>query len=378
MRKRPPIMEWHIAENEAEWEALQTRPAPTRVAHWPYRRGMMLMLLLAGALGGWRWWGAGHEEEQRKPLPAQQTIAWGAQQRRTTRYFVLHFRQRDAPTVITVAPRIDQLYTTLQQDFGLAAPLDANPLVITVRENRVLENAPYRPRVFDKLSVPSPTLYPANEWNEADLLTQSLALLLIDHTLAHVVRQHTIGAARYPLLDGLRLWQLWKLELPLARWRPTLVRWIYVDLPAVAPEQPLPLPQQYAALCAAHTLWMPHPAQIRIPLLCTTLDQSPARLPRPLIQQPPRRLPRLDTPIYPDEEVDAQGKTAPTSHPGATIAFATLLDYATTTYGQESLPRFVAGLGRYATWEELIPAVFNVSATAFEAGWQHSLENRSK
>lgn len=376
MRKRPPIMEWQIAETEAEWEALQARPAPERALRQPMRsrRRMVLIFLLMGAVGGWHWWSAGSDPAQNVPMPEQQTVAWGAQQRRATRYFVFLFRQRDAPTVITVAPRIDQLYSTLQQNFGLAAPLDANPLVITVHENRVLENAPYRPRVFAKLSVPSPTLYPANEWNEAELLTQSLALLLIDHTLAHVVRQHAVGAARYPLLDGLRLWQLWELDLPLARWQPTLVRWIYVDLPAAAPEQSLPLPQQYAALCAAHTLWMPHPAQIRIPLLCTALDKSPARLPRPMIHNPPRRLPRLDTPVYPDEEVDAQGKTGPTSHPGAAIAFATLVDYAVTTYGQECLPLFVAGLGQYTTWEELIPAVFGVSAAEFEIGWQHSLE----
>ena len=41
-----------------------------------------------------------------------------------------------------------------------------------------------------------------------------------------------------------------------------------------------------------------------------------------------------------------------------------------TTYGQEQLPVLVAGLGHYESWATLIPAVYGVSATEFEAGWQ--------
>lgn len=369
MRKRAPIMEWHIAESEAEWEALQARPplAPAQRST-AYRMAGLIVFLLLTSVGGWRWWSYPRPVPSPVSAPAQPPIHWGATQRLATTQFVFHFRQRDAQIVTDVAPTVDQRYTILTHNFGLT-PTDA-PLVVTVITTYTLETAPFRPRIFAKLTVPSPALYPTHTWSEADRLSQSLALLLIDHALGQAVRQHRIGAARYPLLDGLRLWQLWELDLPLAAWQPELVRWVYAELPAAQADQPLPLPQHYDTLCAAHTLWMAHPAQLRVPLLCTSLDQSPDRLPRRLIHQPPLLLPRLDTPVYPDEEVDAQGKTAPVNHPGTAIAVATLIAYLTQTYGEERLPDFVAALGRYESWDTLIPALFGVTAAEFEADWQ--------
>ena len=43
------------------------------------------------------------------------------------------------------------------------------------------------------------------------------------------------------------------------------------------------------------------------------------------------------------------------------------------TYGRERLPSLIDGMRRYDSWEELIPAVFGVSAAKFEAGWQEYL-----
>lgn len=60
-------------------------------------------------------------------------------------------------------------------------------------------------------------------------------------------------------------------------------------------------------------------------------------------------------------------------HPGHTVALATLIEYAVITYGRERLPMLVAGLSQHAGWETLVPAVFNVSAAEFEAGWQAHL-----
>jgi len=191
--------------------------------------------------------------------------------------------------------------------------------------------------------------------------------------LAQVVRQHGVGAARYPLLDGLRLWQLWATDLPLARWRPALVQWIYVALPTTATVDELPLPADYPAFCAAHTLWMAYPAQLHIPLLCTGMDESPRRLPYALVKLAPRSLPPLDSPIYPDEETDGAGRTAPARHPGYVIAVATVLDYVDKTYGRASVPHLVAGWGSAATWDDLTPALFGLPAAEFERGWQQFL-----
>lgn len=221
--------------------------------------------------------------------------------------------------------------------------------------------------------MPSPTLYPSTTWPADELLLQSLLLPLLDHTLALVVRQHGVDAARYPLLDGLRLWQLWSTDLPLARWRPALVQWIYVALPTTATVDKLPLPADYPAFCAAHALWMAYPAQLHIPLLCTGMDESPRRLSYSLVKLAPRSLPPLDSPIYPDEESDGAGRTTATRHPGYVIAVATVVDYVSKTYGQAYVPRLVAGWGSAATWDELTPALFGVPAAEFERGWQQFL-----
>lgn len=372
-RKQPPIMEWHVAESEAEWADLQARAAPITPPSRRFGWGYWLGLVLVVGIGSW-WWRTQPDEPVAGPaaqalpsIQAESTIELA------TKNFVFHFPQRDAQTVTLVAPRLERFYTTLQQNFGVTMTTTA-PLLITVTTTRTVATAPYRPRVFTTLDVPSPTLYPTTTWSESDLLHQSLALLLIDHTLAQVVRQHEIDAMRYPLMDGLRLWQLWQAELPLGRWQAELVRWVYVDLPATAPTAPLPLPEQYAAFCAAHTLWMSHPAQIRLPLLCSRMDQSPDRLLRTLVQEAPRFLPPLDTPVYPDEETDAHGATQAIRHPGHVIAIATVVDYVSRYYGRDTVPQLVAAWGRYSTWDELTPPLFGVAAADFETAWLATLD----
>lgn len=63
--------------------------------------------------------------------------------------------------------------------------------------------------------------------------------------------------------------------------------------------------------------------------------------------------------------------------PGATeregAVFAAFLDYATQKYGVGRLPLLLAELQQPVTWDALIPAVFDVSAVEFEAGWREWL-----
>ena len=52
------------------------------------------------------------------------------------------------------------------------------------------------------------------------------------------------------------------------------------------------------------------------------------------------------------------------------ILATTLLDYAVSTYGPDAVARLWQGFHAYRTWDELIPAVFGVTAEEFERGWQ--------
>ncbi|HMN31143.1 MAG TPA: hypothetical protein PKE45_23525, partial [Caldilineaceae bacterium] len=212
---------------------------------------------------------------------------------------------------------------------------------------------------------------------ERELLARSLALPLIDHLLGQAVERYGIGTDKSPLLDGWRLWQLWDSGLPLSTWRHDIVHWVYVELPASAPGQPVRLPQAYTALCAMHEVWMIRPAQIQIPLLCAPLDQTNEYLSSRLARTPPTQLPPLSAPIVADEQADAQGRTRPVRHPGEAVALATVIEYVAASAGREQLPRLVAALGQYDSWETLAPALFDRPAADFEAGWQTFLSEQT-
>lgn len=53
----------------------------------------------------------------------------------------------------------------------------------------------------------------------------------------------------------------------------------------------------------------------------------------------------------------------------ATIALATVLEYAVETYGREHIPSLLAGIARHQSSATLIPDVFDVSLDEYEAGW---------
>ncbi|HRW09319.1 MAG TPA: hypothetical protein P5121_29665, partial [Caldilineaceae bacterium] len=58
------------------------------------------------------------------------------------------------------------------------------------------------------------------------------------------------------------------------------------------------------------------------------------------------------------------------SERGQSVAMAMLIEYAVATYGRDRLPLLVKNLRHHASWETLLPAVYDVSPAAFESGWQ--------
>jgi hypothetical protein len=302
---------------------------------------------------------------------------WGPERSLETPSFVFHFRQNDAEVVMAVASQVDALYTTMRRNVGLPLTPSAEKLVIEVSVTQSPGNARYQPHNYERfmmadlLVVASPAVYLAPvDMTDADLLAQSLALPLITQVSMQASEQDQIRSAWQPMLKGLRLWQVWDMDLSLALWREEIVWWIYLDRPGAGSAQTVMLPRQYEALCASHALWMEAPTMLGIPLLCNGLDwqawYTGAWGPR----HPPVRLGQLAVPA------PAGYAQEGTSIWGQTVALATLIDYAVTTYGRERLPVLVAGLGRYNTWETLLPAVYGVSPDEFEAGWQAYLATR--
>jgi len=55
------------------------------------------------------------------------------------------------------------------------------------------------------------------------------------------------------------------------------------------------------------------------------------------------------------------------------IVSESLAAYAMDTYGRDHLPRLVRGLRQYESWDELIPAVYDMDVDTFTAGWNQYL-----
>ncbi|MFZ4656808.1 MAG: hypothetical protein ACOYNY_07350 [Caldilineaceae bacterium] len=402
MRKQTPALEWHVVENDAEWERQQALLVPTATPATGYRlhrqkqAGSLVALLLLLAMGG-AWWRqsfqAGTHQAQvtaTTAAPALATAAsapaelvasiehnptlWGLEESLATPYFLYHFRQQDAASVRAVAPVVDAIYTTLWRNLGLPIKPMPDKLVIAVRVEQLLEQTPVAFDTQRSLSVPSPAHYLAPvALGDVDLLAQSIALPLLAHGLAQARAHHQIGPAWQPLLDGFYLWQVWDLDLPLATWRETVVQWQYRDLPATEAGQLIRLPERYQELCAAHKRWLQSPVQLYIPLLCAGRNQEDGHWHAWRAAAPLTHLAQLAVPLPMNGREGATVLIGPplyTNHPGQTVALTTLIAYTVQTHGQEALPLLLAELGDATSWETLLPAAFGVSTAEFEAGWQ--------
>jgi hypothetical protein len=302
---------------------------------------------------------------------APDAALWGPERSLETPYFVYHFRQNDAQAVIAVAPQMDALYRILRRNFALPLTPSVEKLVIEVSVTqppgglRSSFAAPNRFRVASAALCLAPVAL-----TDAQLLAQSLMLPLLEFVLAQAKEQYALHAPWQPMLSGLRLWQVWDLELPLSGWRYDIVQWLYVDLPAVAPGQSVVLPEHYTALCATHKLWLASPVQLNLPLVCARPEWEAQSFPLWRLRDPPTRLDQLALPIRAYEHGTYLSYLTQVQLPTRTVALATLVEYAVAAYGRERLPALVAGLGQYNSWDTLLSAVYGVSPAEFEAGWQ--------
>ncbi|MEZ4867517.1 MAG: hypothetical protein R3C14_39690 [Caldilineaceae bacterium] len=308
---------------------------------------------------------------------------WGQKQQLETPYFIFHFQEQDGKAVAAAAPHIDALYASMRRNLGLGAPLPAGTLpphsapklAIEVNVLRIPGADSFRLHLADRFSVPSPALYLAPVGlTDAEILEQSLVFPLFDYLLEEMLVRRSVEPAWEPLLGGLRLWQLWTLDLPLAPWRKEVVQWVYADFLLKRQGEPIQLPAHYAALCAAHRLWMPQPENIQIPLLCDSAEASKYYLNWWSSRKPPIQLAQLAAPAAGPGGYYLTNQSDQMRHPGQAVALSTVIEYIVATYGHDALPALLGSIGRYNSWDTLVPAVFGVSVADFEQGWQSYLK----
>jgi hypothetical protein len=231
--------------------------------------------------------------------------------------FTFVYGRRDDAAVAAVAAQIEPLDAALRDELGL--PTTQEPLTIRMV---TAHPPPADPMLLALLSrngtlyAPSPSLLPLPvQVTEEEALRQLVAGLLTVYSLQEALAQSHVCQWQ-PLVNALQHWLLWEhSELPSAR-RYDIER-NFQTWQAAHPRPELAWFGPSSAACSTSLLHSKEGAGL----------------------------------------ADA----------GASIS---IVDYAVAVYGHERLPSLIDGMGRTETWEYLIPAVYGVSATEFEAGWQ--------
>ncbi|MBI3959489.1 MAG: hypothetical protein HY328_11840 [Chloroflexi bacterium] len=247
---------------------------------------------------------------------------WGSAQQQTSDFFIFHFRQRDGATIAAVAPQLDEHYRRVRRWLGLVSPPTEGKIAVRVVGPQGL--AEFRTGRVRTLTVASPSLQslPA-DLSEADALLHALLSSLIDEAVTAALLRllHSEWQVSSGMSEGLRLWLRWESGLADATARRAQVRRSYE-----------PLAEAGSAL---HSGLSPRLADV-------SLSINPRD--------------------YREESLTQIRQSA--------VATATLLEYATRRYGSGRVAVLLAKLSHLMTWQTLIPAVFDVPAEEFEAGWR--------
>ncbi|MCS7220253.1 MAG: hypothetical protein RML36_00125 [Anaerolineae bacterium] len=235
---------------------------------------------------------------------------WGPLQTTETEHFRFEFHQRDAKAVIAAAPKVEALYGDLHRLVGLEETSSERLVIKVVPRTDVIS---WR-FLTNQLTVPSPVLLAVpQDMSEAEALIQAIAYPLTRRVVDQAAQQAQVKTQWQPLVLGLRLWLSWDNSRLPSFWRFRLEE---------------------------------------------SLRQRMAQAPAP-------RLADL---------IDSGQTWLYSNRWASTMAAVTVVDHMMTRYGRDRLSALLRGLGRYESWDELIPAVFGVPADAWEASWQAYLK----
>ncbi len=278
-------------------------------------------------------------------FPTTPTVElWGAPRSLESSHFSFHFRQNDLQAVTAVTPLMDDIYAELQRELGLTP--NAEMLIVEVPIEQVTGATPIQRWPHEPLTVPSPPLYVApTELGDRELLAQSIALPLIEYMGERAAQEHNIPEHWQPLLLGLRLWQLWDLDMPLAQWRQEIVRSHAMDIPIERAGRQEVRIGRHSELCAMHKLWMLTPMMVGIPIKCFSSHEGTGVVGRLLARAPPLHLNQRTTPLKAKDELYAESNYY--LGPPDVVTIATLLEYVKSTYGVAYLPILLTGLSQY-------------------------------
>jgi hypothetical protein len=278
--------------------------------------------------------------------------------------FTILYDAVDADAIYQAAPKIEQLFAGLRHDFGLSAAEAGSPYTIEIASSSILGISFYDP-IQRKLTIASPLLLSVPvEITPATLVEQvtvyPLARLLIHEAInQHDERWQYNFGHWYPMENSLALWALWQEGGPIVSSHDALITWLYQM--SKNPSSRHALPAGYAELCHFDRVWQLIPSDLMIPLFCNV--EAPTGRPANYDLALASRWPQL-------VNYRGEGSYSLPRPDSAAISLETIIEYIVATYGRDKLPQFFNALGEHTTPDTLIPALFGVSRTSFEAGWQ--------
>lgn len=381
---RSPLTEWQIYDDEAAWQQriaseagqIPMPPAPRRrLPQWVWRYGAPTFIIALTLLF------LGKEWLQKRPPAWQNEVADIHSNPRyigQSHYFLFRYSAADSAAVAAAGDQLDHLYPTLYATFFPEAPA-AHKIVVTIDPTLPAGLLPQLTPSSETVTIPSPTTISLPvTLSGSDILIQSLTLALFDRTADQATRRYQLPTYWLPLCNGLRLWFIWKHNLPLGKRHEQLVRWLFngPQNGQVKPgntRAPGLIPDFAHDLCAEDRLWMRSPIEIGIPITCRLQANGQEqilswRYPYPPPLEEPLPVPN-DVPPSTQGTNNMWHARLRLSLLAAPVALATVIDYAAATYGSQRLPNLLAALPRQANWQELFPAVFGVSMHRFEQGW---------
>ena len=298
-----------------------------------------------------------------RPDPA----LWGPSRNLETDHLIWRYQQRDEVAVLAVADELDTLYAQWRRDHALDKAR-TEKLVVHVRVDSLPTRVTAQERAGTEVTVASPAVYLAPPaFADDEILAQAVALVLLESLWAELVEQGD-GPPTRGLLFGLHLWQGGDADMPLPGGSRALLG-PYMGAAASENDSTVALSSgSLNELCTAFGVWMVQPAVIQVPVYCGPAGSS-SLFYAPLLDPP--QIPRGIGPLFYGEQLNFAG--CPTVIWGESSVLETVIDYAVTTYGRESVPALVVAAGEHDSWERLVPAVYGVPFEEFEAGWRQHL-----
>jgi hypothetical protein len=330
-------------------------------------------------------------------------VQWGRPRQWESEFFLFRYYAQDEAAVYAAAPKLDALYPTFYAALtsggaSMASDPPSQKLVVEIDPTATLVPGNGATMAHDlPLILPSPnaTLAPL-EVSEEALLVQGAALALFNRLAAQSDALNNLPERRAFLHSGLRLWLLWDQELPLARWREPLVRWVFGIDEGVRGPSGKKDPAFAHDFCAHHRLWLRSEEEIDMPVICVQYVRGGEAFLTFRYSSPPHMLPSFVTREESQYTEESSGAVGSTLHYASVVMYATLFEYISMREGIEEnraeensteaksaetiraqrVAALIAAIPNHTNWDSLIRALYGEPQRDFEAGWNAFLAER--